>query len=66
MQFGGSDIVLTIDASLQEVAEKALKSNIESIKNGEFGTAYNATRWCNGSNECKKWRSTCNGKLSRL
>ena len=38
----GSNIVLTIDASLQNIAENALKANVEKIKNGGFGTRYNA------------------------
>lgn len=38
----GSSVVLTIDAKLQKVAEDALKSNIEKIKNGGFGKKYNA------------------------
>ncbi len=33
----GSDVVLTIDASLQEVAEKALEKNIKKIASGGFG-----------------------------
>lgn len=33
----GSDVVLTIDANLQEIAERALKTNIENIRNGKFG-----------------------------
>lgn len=32
----GSDVVLTIDANLQKVAEGALKKNIEKIANGGF------------------------------
>jgi penicillin-binding protein 2 len=40
---GGSDIVLTIDANLQEVAEEALKENIEKIASGGFGTARDVT-----------------------
>ena len=32
----GSDVVLTIDANLQKVAEEALKKNIEKIANGGF------------------------------
>lgn len=32
----GSDVVLTIDANLQKVAEEALKNNIEKIANGGF------------------------------
>jgi len=39
----GADVVLTIDASLQAVTENALKRDIEKIRNGEFGTAYDAT-----------------------
>ncbi len=33
----GDDIVLTIDANLQEVAENSLKEKIEKIKNGDYG-----------------------------
>lgn len=33
----GSDVVLTIDANLQAIAENALKKNIEEIKSGKFG-----------------------------
>lgn len=33
----GSDVVLTIDANLQAVTEKALKETIEGIRNGNFG-----------------------------
>ncbi len=32
----GSDVVLTIDANLQKVAEEALKKNIDEIANGGF------------------------------
>ena len=32
----GSDVVLTIDANLQKVAEEALKNNIDKIANGGF------------------------------
>lgn len=32
----GNDVVLTIDANLQKVAEEALKNNIEKIRNGGF------------------------------
>ena len=39
----GSDIVLTIDANLQKVTEDALAANIEKIRNGGFGKAYDAT-----------------------
>lgn len=38
----GKDVVLTIDANLQLVAEQALKENIEKIKTGGFGITYNA------------------------
>lgn len=38
----GSNIVLTIDAKLQTVAENALRNNIEKIKAGGFGKKYNA------------------------
>ena len=34
----GNDVVLTIDAKLQEVSTIALKNNIEKIQNGKFGT----------------------------
>lgn len=37
----GSDVFLTIDAKLQEVAQNALKENIEKIKNGGFAHKYN-------------------------
>lgn len=39
---GGANIVLTIDANLQRVAEKSLAANIEKIKIGGFGDVYNA------------------------
>ena len=39
----GSDVVLTIDSKLQKVAEDTLEANIEKIRNGGFGKAYNAT-----------------------
>lgn len=38
----GSDIVLTIDANLQKVAEDALAANIEKIRTGGFGKVYDA------------------------
>lgn len=38
----GSDVVLTIDANLQKIAENALSSNIQKIASGGFGKAYNA------------------------
>lgn len=37
----GKDVVLTIDANLQYVAENALKNNIEKIRNGGFGETRN-------------------------
>lgn len=38
----GSDVVLTIDANLQKIAEDALATNIQKIASGGFGKAYNA------------------------
>lgn len=38
----GADIVLTIDANLQRIAEIALQDNINSIKEGAYGSASNA------------------------
>ena len=38
----GSSVVLTIDATLQDVTEKALKNNIEKIRNGGFSSSYDA------------------------
>ena len=38
----GSTVVLTIDSKLQEVAETALKNNIEKIRNGGFSSTYDA------------------------
>lgn len=38
----GSDVVLTIDYKLQKVAEDALRTNIEKIRNGGFGNVYDA------------------------
>ncbi len=40
----GSDVVLTIDANLQKVAEEALAKNLEKMRNGSFGEVCNATR----------------------
>ncbi len=37
----GDDVVLTIDANLQQVAENSLKNNLERIRNGELGEARN-------------------------
>lgn len=37
---GGSDIVLTIDANLQRVAEQSLATCIENIRNGSYGKVY--------------------------
>lgn len=33
----GSNVMLTIDAKVQQVAERALKENIEKINNGDYG-----------------------------
>ena len=38
----GSSVVLTIDAGLQDVTEKALKNNIDKIRNGGFSNSYDA------------------------
>jgi len=38
----GNDITLTVDARIQETAEKTLKETIEKICNGGFGKAYDA------------------------
>lgn len=35
----GHNVMLTIDANLQQVAEKSLKNNLEKIRNGEYGEA---------------------------
>ncbi len=42
----GSTVVLTIDSKLQEVAENALKNNIEKIRNGGFSSRYDAKGGC--------------------
>lgn len=39
---GGSDVVLTIDANLQRVAEESLERNIMKIREGGFGESYEA------------------------
>ena len=39
---GGSDIILTIDANLQTVAENALEANIAKIRAGGFSQSYDA------------------------
>lgn len=39
---GGSSIVLTIDANLQYITEKALEKNIKKIRAGGFGKKYKA------------------------
>jgi len=33
----GNDVILTIDANLQQTAENSLKNNIQNIRNGEYG-----------------------------
>ena len=38
----GSSVVLTIDAALQNVAEEALRNNIDKIRNGGFSHSYDA------------------------
>ena len=38
----GDDVTLTIDANIQDVAEKSLKELIEKIRNGGFGRVYDA------------------------
>ena len=39
---GGANIVLTIDANLQRVAEQALAANVEKIRSGGFSQVYDA------------------------
>lgn len=39
----GNNVILTIDATLQKVAEQALEANIEKIKTGGFSERFNAT-----------------------
>lgn len=39
----GDNVILTLDSKLQKVTENTLASNIEKIKSGGFGKAYNAT-----------------------
>ena len=39
----GSDVILTIDANLQQVAEDALEQNIKDIADGEYGEKHDAT-----------------------
>lgn len=41
-QLGGSDVVLTIDANLQEVTERALAQCIQNIRDGYRGFSYDA------------------------
>ncbi len=38
----GSDVVLTIDANLQKVAEEALEKNMKDIRAGKFGDKHDA------------------------
>lgn len=38
----GDDVTLTIDANIQDVAEKSLQELIEKIRNGGFGRIYDA------------------------
>ncbi len=51
---GGANVVLTIDANLQNIAEQSLKTNIEKIKSGGFGEAYNAQ---GRSSSCFKYKN---------
>ena len=39
---GGANIVLTLDANLQRIAESSLAANIQKIREGGFGTPYEA------------------------
>lgn len=39
----GSDVILTIDANLQKVAEDALEQNIKDIADGKYGDKHDAT-----------------------
>ena len=39
---GGSNIILTIDSSLQAITENALRANVEKIRAGGFGEPYPA------------------------
>lgn len=38
----GSDVVLTIDANLQAVAEKSIEDAINALRNGDSGTVYDS------------------------
>ncbi len=38
----GADIILTIDANLQQVTENAIAANLQKIRAGGFGKVYNA------------------------
>ena len=38
----GNNVILTIDANLQQVTETALRNNIEKIRNGGYGKSYPA------------------------
>ena len=59
----GSSIVLTIDAKLQEVAEKALAESIQKFRNGGFdGKKYNAKGGSIVVMDAKNRRSSCDGK----
>ena len=35
----GKNVILTIDANLQETAESSLKNNLEKVRNGDYGEA---------------------------
>lgn len=38
----GSTVVLTVDSNVQQIAETALKNNMEKIKSGGFSEIYDA------------------------
>ena len=38
----GANVILSIDANIQQTAEESLEEIIEKIRNGEFGRTYNA------------------------
>lgn len=42
----GNDVILTIDAKVQQATEEALTQNIEKINNGGFGTAREVNAGC--------------------
>ena len=52
---GGNDVVLTIDSKVQQRAEESLKENIENIRNGVYGEAYDIKTRFSSSNKCENW-----------